>query len=40
MTDLEFIKDYLSRYNKSLLQTDVSDKLIKMKQMLLEIQKT
>ena len=34
MSDLEFIKDYLDRYNKSLFETDVSDQIIKMKKML------
>ena len=37
MRDSEFIKDYLNRYKKSLLETDVSEKLIKMKKMLLDI---
>ena len=31
MNDLEFIKDYLNRYNKLLFETDISEKLIKMK---------
>ena len=37
MDDLTFIKDYLNRYRKSLFKTDVSKKLIKMKEMLLNI---
>ena len=40
MNDLEFIKDYLGRYNKSLFETDVSDQIIKMKKMLLEVKKS
>ena len=40
MNDLEFIKDYLERYNKSLFETDVSDQMIKMKKMLLEVKKS
>jgi len=40
MNDLEFIKDYLDRYNKSLFETDVSDQMIKMKKMLLEVKKS
>ena len=40
MNDLEFIKDYLARYNKSLFETDVSDQMIKMKKMLLEVKKS
>ena len=39
MRDSEFIKDYLNRYKKSLFETDVSDKLIEMKQKLLKIKK-
>jgi len=39
MNDLEFIKDYLGRYNKSLFETDVSDQMIQMKQILLEVKK-
>ena len=37
MNDKEFIKDYLSRYNKSLFENDISDQMIKMKKMLLEV---
>ena len=39
MKDLKFIGDYLNRYKKSLFETDVSDQLIKMKKMLLEVKK-
>ena len=39
MNDKEFIKDYLSRYNKSLFENDISDQMIKMKEMLLGIKK-
>ena len=39
MDDLTFIKDYLARYKNSLFETDVSQKLIKMKEMLLEVKK-
>ena len=34
MTDLEFIKDCLNRYKNSLFETDVSEEMIKMKEML------
>ncbi len=37
MNDLEFIEGYLSRYKKSLFETDVSHELIKMKEILLKI---
>ena len=37
MDDLAFIKDYLNRYKSSLFETDVSDELIKMKEILLKI---
>ena len=37
MSDKEFIKDYLSRYNKSLFENDISDQMIKMKELLLEL---
>ena len=37
MNDKEFIKDYLSRYNKSLFENDISDQMIKMKELLLEL---
>jgi Phosphoheptose isomerase len=36
MDEKLFIRDYLNRYNKSLFKTDVSDKIIKMKKILLE----
>jgi D-sedoheptulose 7-phosphate isomerase len=37
MNDKKFIKDYLSRYNKSLFENDISDQMIKMKELLLEL---
>lgn len=37
MTDLEFIKDCLNRYKNSLFETDVSEKMIKMKELLLGV---
>jgi len=37
MDDLTFIKDYLDRYKKSLFENDISDQIIKMKEMLFEI---
>ena len=37
MDDLTFIKDYLARYEKSLFETDISQEMIKMKEMLLEV---
>ena len=37
MNDLEFINDYLGRYKKSLLETDVFQELIKLKKMLLKV---
>ena len=37
MEDLTFIKDYLNRYKSSLFETDVSQELIKMKEMLLNV---
>ena len=37
MDNLTFIKDYLARYKKSLFENDISDKIIEMKEMLLEI---
>ena len=40
MDDLTFIKDYLARYKKSLFETDISQELVKMKKMLLELKKT
>ena len=39
MDDLTFIKDYLNRYKNSLLETDVSQQIIKMKGMMLEVKK-
>ena len=40
MDDKAFLKDYLERYNQSLLATDISDKIIEMKRMLLNIRET
>ena len=37
MDDNEFISDYLERYMQSLIDTDVSGELIRMKEMLLEV---
>ena len=37
MDDLTFIKDYLARYEKSLFETDISQEMIKMKEMLLKV---
>ena len=37
MSDIEFINDYLNRYKQSLFETNVSDKLIKMKEVLLNL---
>lgn len=37
MKDLEFIEDYLNRYKKSLFETDVSNEMIQMKEILLEL---
>ena len=39
MDDMAFIKDYLNRYKKSLFETDVSQQIIELKEMLLEIKK-
>ena len=39
MDDLTFIKDYLNRYKNSLFETDVSEQMIKMKMMLLDVKK-
>ncbi len=36
MKDREFIQEYLNRYEKSLLENDVSDSMIKMKNLLLQ----
>ena len=35
--DLKFMEDYLNRYKESLFETDVSQEMIKMKEMLLEV---
>ena len=35
MDDIKFIKDYLNRYKKSLFETDVSQQMIELKEMLL-----
>ena len=40
MDDLTFIKDYLNRYKSSLFETDISQELVEMKKMLLELKKT
>jgi D-sedoheptulose 7-phosphate isomerase len=37
MNDKEFIKDYLERYNRSLFENDISDQMIKMKNMLINL---
>ena len=37
MDDNAFISDYLERYRQSLIETDVSGELIRMKEMLLEV---
>ena len=39
MGDKKFINDYLNRYKKSLFETDVSELIIKMKEMLLAVRK-
>jgi len=39
LTDLDFIKDYLNRYQKSLFESNVSKQMIELKQKLLEIKK-
>ena len=36
MKDIVFIQEYLNRYQKSLLENDVSDSMIKMKKLLLQ----
>ena len=36
MNDREFLKEYLKLYQKSLLETDVSNSMIEMKKILLE----
>jgi len=40
MDDLTFINDYLALYKKSLFETDISQELVGMKKMLLELKKT
>ena len=40
MDDLTFIKDYLALYKKSLFETDISQKLVVIKNMLVELKKT
>lgn len=37
MTDHEFILDYMNRYKKALFETEVEEKVIQMKQLLLKI---
>tara|TARA_B110000014_G_C20004380_1_gene520565 strand:- start:168 stop:728 length:561 start_codon:yes stop_codon:yes gene_type:complete len=37
MTDKEFIKDYLDRYSRSLFENDISEEMIKMKEMLIHV---
>ena len=37
MDDKGFIKEYLDRYKQSLIETDVSEELVRMKEMLLEV---
>ncbi len=37
MGDKAFIKDYLKRYSRSLIEADVSEELIRIKEMLLEV---
>ena len=37
MNDKKFIKDYLERYNKSLFENDISNQMIKMKNMLIDL---
>ena len=39
MDDLKFMKEYLKRYRSSLFKTDVSDQMIRMKEILLEVKK-
>ena len=39
MDDTAFIEDYLNRYQRSLFETDVSQQIIKMKEMLLHVKK-
>ena len=37
MNDKEFIEDYIDRYKKSLIQTDISNEIIELKQLLLDV---
>ena len=37
MNDKEFIKDYIDRYKKSLIETDISNEIIELKQLLLDV---
>jgi len=39
MNDKEFIKDYIDRYKKSLIDTDISNEIIELKQFLLDVKK-
>ena len=39
MNDKEFIKDYIDRYKKSLIETDISNEIIELKQLLLDVKK-
>tara|TARA_B100000700_G_C15007077_1_gene839077 strand:- start:1014 stop:1574 length:561 start_codon:yes stop_codon:yes gene_type:complete len=39
MDEIKFIKDYLDRYNKSLFEIDISEKILKMKNLLLDVKK-
>ena len=39
MDEKVFIKEYLNRYKKSLFDTDISEQMIKMKEMLLKVKK-
>ena len=39
MKDKDFINDYLDRYKKSIIETDVSNEIIQLKQLLLNLQK-
>ncbi len=39
MNDKEFIEDYIDRYKKSLNQTDISNEIIELKQLLLNSKK-
>ena len=37
MNDIDFINEYLDRYNKSLFETDVSKEILSMKEMLIKV---